>query len=215
MIAAVANCPHPPLLLDGITGRPVAEVEQLRAACVTAIEAMMSAAPTEILIIGGATPAELDKPLSVLVGRLLLARAECPLPVDQLVVPAETPTERCLGMGREAASRNARTGLLVMGDGSARRSVKAPGYLDGRAAPFDAAVERAFAGADPARLAALDADLAAELLVAGRAAWQVLAGAMIARAAGAFTATVHYAADPFGVWYPVVSWVPSIGSMSD
>jgi len=32
--------------------------------------------------------------------------------------------------------------LLVMGDGSARRSLRAPGYLDTRAAAFDAEVER-------------------------------------------------------------------------
>lgn len=208
MIAAAVNCPHPPLLLEGITGGPVAEVAELRAACLAAVDALLWSEPSEILIVGGAGPAESDKPLSVLVARLLLARAGCRLPVEQLVIAADLGTEQCLRLGREAASREARTGLLVMGDGSARRSVKAPGYLDGRAAAFDASVERAFAEADPAGLAALDAGLAAELLVAGRASWQVLAGAAMGVSDGGFAATVHYAADPFGVWYPVISWVP-------
>jgi hypothetical protein len=47
--------------------------------------------------------------------------------------------------------------------------------------------------------------LAAQLLVAGRAAWQVLAGA-VADSPG--RSRMHYSGDPFGVWYPVVSWLP-------
>jgi hypothetical protein len=40
--------------------------------------------------------------------------------------------------------------------------------------------------------------------VAGRAAWQVLAGAA---SAGAFTADLRYAAAPFEVSYYVATWV--------
>ena len=60
-----------------------------------------------------------------------------------------------------------------MGDGSARRSVSAPGYLDERAAPFDESVARAVRDGEPAALAALDPELAAELMADGRAAWLV------------------------------------------
>ena len=42
-------------------------------------------------------------------------------------------------------------GVLAMGDGSARRTAKAPGYLDDAAAPFDAAVAAALASGDAAR----------------------------------------------------------------
>ena len=41
-------------------------------------------------------------------------------------------------------------GVLAMGDGSARRTVKAPGYLDDAAGPFDAAVAAALAAGDAA-----------------------------------------------------------------
>jgi len=213
-IVGVAGCPHPPLLLTGSTGRPVAEVEQLRAACSAAIGELLAAGPSRIVLVGGARPGEQDTPLSIEVGRQLLAEADCRLPVEQLTIAADSAPADCLAAGRAlaesagpaASAESAGVGLLVMGDGSARRTLKAPGYLDERAAPFDAAVEECLASGRLAKLAELDAELAADLLVAGRAAWQVLAGAL-GEAAG--SSTLHYGGDPFGVWYPVFSWLPA------
>lgn len=207
MIVGAVSCPQPPVLLPGMTGRPVAEVETLRAACVAAVAELLAAGPERIVLIGGRANAEPGDrpPLSIEVGRLLLADYLGPL--DELVVAGDADTEHCLRLGRElAASANRPTGLLVLADGSARRGLKAPGYLDDRAAPFDAAIEAALAGGDPTGLAALDAVLAEELLVAGRAAWQVLAGATEGRR---YRAAVSYSDDPFGVWYPVSSWYPA------
>ena len=65
-------------------------------------------------------------------------------------------------------------------------------------------VTAALAAADPAALAALDPGRDQELFVAGRAAWQVLAGAA---SAGAFTADLRYAAAPFEVSYYVATWM--------
>lgn len=213
MIVGAVSCPQPPLLLPDITGRPVREVESLRAACLAAIGQLLAGGPERITLVGaraGGTPAG-RQPLSIAVGSVLLSQAGCSLPVEQLVVAEDAPTEHCLQLGRaEAARTDAATGLLVMADGSARRSLKAPGYLDDRAAPFDALVEAALRDGDPAGLAALDAELAAELLVAGRAAWQVLAGATEDQA---FTARLSYSADPFGVWYPVCTWARESGGM--
>jgi hypothetical protein len=204
-IAAVAGCPHPPLLLPGITGRPVAEVERLRAACLAAVGVLLAAEPSRVVVVGGASPDEDDKALSIVVGRLLLTEAGCRLPVEHLVVAADSPPADCLRAGRLLAAEDGRTGLLVMADGSARRTLKAPGYLDARAAPFDAGVQACLESGRLAELAELDPVLAAELLVAGRAAWQVLAGA----AGSAGRSRLHYSDDPFGVWYPVFSWVPT------
>jgi hypothetical protein len=208
-IVAVAGCPNPPLLLTGITGRPVAEVEQLRSACLAAIEVLLTAQPDRVVLVGGVGPDEDDSPdataLSIVVGRQLLAEAGCRLPVEDLVIAADSPPADCLRAGRELAAADGSTGLLVMGDGSARRSLKAPGYLDARAAEFDAGVQACLESGRLAELAELDPVLAAELLVAGRAAWQVLAGAV--EAAG--RSRLHYSGDPFGVWYPVFSWLPT------
>lgn len=213
MIAAVAGCPHPPLLLAGMTGRPVPEVERLRAACLAAIAELLAAGPSRIVLVGGARPGEHLEPLSIEVGRQLLREAGCRLPVEQLVIAADSPPADCLAAGRALAgpagaadpAGPAGIGLLVMADGSARRTLKAPGYLDQRAAPFDAGVEECLASGRLAGLAELDAELAAELLVAGRAAWQVLAGAVGGRVG---SGRLHYSDDPFGVWYPVFSWLP-------
>ncbi len=120
-------------------------------------------------------------------------------------VPFDAPTAECLAIGRELARRSRRVAMLVMGDGSARRNTKAPGYLDPRAQRYDADVAAALASADPGQLARLDPALSAELMAAGRAAWQVLAGAA---AGGQFRGQLHRVAAPYGVGYLVASWKP-------
>ncbi len=90
-----------------------------------------------------------------------------------------------------------------MGDGSACRTLKAPGYLDERAQGFDAEAARALGAADVEALAALDEELAYELKVSGRAPWQVLAGA--GAGAGLSGALLHDEA-PYGVGYYVAAW---------
>lgn len=143
-------------------------------------------------------------PASLAVGAWLLARAGWgSAPVEGLGVGEDTAPEDCLRTGRELAARDARVALLVMGDGSACRTLKAPGYLDDRAAAFDAAAARALGSADTAALAGLDPRLAAELQAAGRAPWQVLAGA--AEGAG-LDGRLLYEDAPYGVGYFVAAW---------
>ncbi|MFI5680775.1 class III extradiol dioxygenase subunit B-like domain-containing protein [Streptomyces cellulosae] len=124
-------------------------------------------------------------------------------PIEGLGVGEPLAPERCIQVGRDIAAGAERVALLVMGDASACRTLKAPGYFDERAAPFDAEVARALGTADVAALRALDADLAYELKAAGRAPWQVLAGA--AEGAG-LGGTLLYEDAPYGVGYVVASW---------
>ncbi|MER6779310.1 MULTISPECIES: hypothetical protein [unclassified Streptomyces] len=143
-------------------------------------------------------------PPSLAVGAWLLRHARWgAAPVEGLGVGEPLEAERCLEAGRGLAAREARVALLVMGDGSACRTLKAPGYLDDRAAAFDAAAARALAAADVAALRALDAELAYELKAAGRAPWQVLAGA--AEGAG-LDGRLLYEDAPYGVGYFVAAW---------
>jgi hypothetical protein len=93
-------------------------------------------------------------------------------------VGPDAPTGACAALGAELAVGAGRTALLVMGDGSARRSPKAPGHLDPRAEPFDAGVEQAVRAGRLGALLELDEALARDLMATGRPAWQVLAGAM-------------------------------------
>ncbi|MFH9864150.1 class III extradiol dioxygenase subunit B-like domain-containing protein [Streptomyces sp. NPDC017202] len=143
-------------------------------------------------------------PPSLAVGAWLLERAGwSDGPVEGLGVEESLAPGRCAEAGREIAARPGRTALLVMGDASACRTLKAPGYLDERAAPFDAEAGRALGAADIAALTALDAGLAGELKAAGRAPWQVLAGA--AQDAG-LSGTLLYEDAPYGVGYVVAAW---------
>jgi hypothetical protein len=91
---------------------------------------------------------------------------------------------------------------LVVADGTAKRTLKAPGHLDERAEGFDAAIEQALAAGDPEGLLALDEQLAAALWVQGLPALRAAAGL-----AGPWQAEVLYAGAPFGVGYVVATWV--------
>lgn len=121
------------------------------------------------------------------------------------------PAWDCAALGQQLATAAERVALLVMADGSARRSPKAPGHLDERSVPFDAEVERAIGAGDVAALLALDADLAGDLMATGRAAWQVLAGALAGHEPAC---DILYSGDPFGVAYLVASLMPVADSTS-
>jgi hypothetical protein len=147
-----------------------------------------------------ARPAGEPLPLSLGLGSRLLDEAGYAGRRELRSVSEQTPAADCAALGARLAGLAARVGLLVMADGSARRGLRAPGYLDERSAPFDAGVERAVRDGDMAALLALDPALASELMATGRAAWQVLAGAMSgSRPVG----EIRYSGDPFGVAYLV------------
>jgi hypothetical protein len=232
-LVAAAVCPHPPLLVPRFAGAAASELDGLRAACRQAIALVLGASPDEIVVVGSgprtetyatgargalgpwgvpqlialgapgsaSPPAEPELPLSITIGAWLLGVP--PRPVRGQAVAVDATPADCLALGAELAATG-RIGLLVMGDGSACRTEKAPGYLRPEAAPFDAHVAAALAAGDVAALAALDLELCDELRCAGRAPWQVLAGA--AGAGVPPRRRVHYDDAPYGVGYLVASW---------
>ncbi|HET6861172.1 MAG TPA: class III extradiol dioxygenase subunit B-like domain-containing protein [Streptomyces sp.] len=147
---------------------------------------------------------ERELPQSLAVAAWLLARTDwAGSPVRGLGVGERLAGAPCAQIGKELAVEAERVALLVMGDGSACRTLKAPGYLDARAVDFDAAAARALGAADTAALAALDEQTAYELKAAGRAPWQVLAGAAQGAELGG---TLLYDDAPYGVGYFVAAW---------
>ncbi|MDM4723220.1 class III extradiol dioxygenase subunit B-like domain-containing protein [Micromonospora sp. WMMA1363] len=151
-------------------------------------------------------------PLSLLVGAWLARRVPPPAGADDvswrmLSLAVDEPAERCAEVGRRTGTAQP-WAMLVMGDGSACRGERAPGYDDPRAAPYDAVVARALTAADTGALLDLDPELSAELKVAGRAPWQVLAGAVRAEG-GDWRGELTYDAAPHGVAYFVASWRPA------
>jgi hypothetical protein len=97
---------------------------------------------------------------------------------------------------------HAATDRLVVLNGTARRTEKAPGHLDPRAEAYDAALGAALAGPDLTALAEVDLGLGRELL-ADVDALPALTGLL----AGAGPATVDYDDAPYGVQYWVMRWV--------
>jgi hypothetical protein len=200
----------------------------LRAACAEAAGRLLRDDPAMIVVVGPATAAgewdgagRLDPavfapgpgrtgtsslplppllPLPLGLGALLLDQAGYRGPRRLLAVGQDDQAQACAALGAGLAAAAGRSALLVMADGSARRSVKAPGYLDPRAADFDAEVERAVRSGDLGALLELDQVLARDVMATGRPAWQVLAGALRGPVPAA---EVLYCDDPFGVAYLV------------
>ena len=113
------------------------------------------------------------------VGLHLLARARRDTGLRVVEVTGRQTAEALTILGRTLVG-DGPTGLVVVGSGSGRHGPDAPLADDARAPSHDARVLADLADAGPgarARLAADDADLAAELAVRGWAPWQVLLGA--------------------------------------
>ncbi|MBO0803814.1 MAG: hypothetical protein J2P25_12170 [Nocardiopsaceae bacterium] len=228
MIARAVVCPSPPLLAEDLTGRATV-LPDLAGACADAVARLLASGPEVVTVVGGGPAtqpwdpgARLDLaaygpgasgapgsrapglrapglPLALGIGAKLLDDAGYAGPRQLQAVDEHATPDDCLNLGVALADDPFRTGLLVVGDGSARRDPKAPGHLDERAAPFDAAVEQALRDGDMLALADLDPRLARELMATGRAAWQVLAGAFESPP----PADILYADAPFGVFYLV------------
>jgi hypothetical protein len=220
VLVAAAVCPHPPLLVPEIGVGLGAEVDDLRQQCAQAVRGLCDTEVDRLFVVGAAVGPPAGSftpwapgsgveqvlvdvpeplPLPLLVGGYLTRG----LPRSFVVVDADTEPADCLDLGRDLAGAAERVALLVMGDGSARHDVKAPGYVDPRSAGWDEEVQRAFAGGDLAGLSALDPALGADLMCSGGAPWQVLAGA-----AGKSPVHTEFAASTilFGVGYFVARW---------
>ncbi|KZM75186.1 hypothetical protein [Nocardia terpenica] len=153
-------------------------------------------------------------PLSVLIGGWVRGRVAPGVQARARVVAGDAGVEHCFAVGAklrgELDAEGADNGVLVVADGAATLSIKAPGYLDPRAAGVQDGIDRALAAGDRAALAELDSGLCAELEVSGRAAYQVLAGLFEADERDPSVET-RYAAAPFGVGYQVSVWRPGGG----
>jgi aromatic ring-opening dioxygenase LigB subunit len=158
----------------------------------------------------GAGPPDPELPLPLLVAGWAAGETGRAPRIRGELVADDAPTAECLRLGRELAAEadtaDGRVGLLIVGDGAATHTEKAPGHLDERAGPFDAGIAKALEHGDPAPLVALDPGLAAELWAAGRAPWQVLAGAADDRD---WHGELLYSAAPYGVAYHVAVWTPA------
>jgi hypothetical protein len=202
MRAAVV--PMTPLLLVGESGLadPLADLRKIAVETVAdladGLDSLSVLVPTGIV----GAPADYRRPsgrpgsgsLGAQVAAELLAAAEVAVPTEVVLIaePVSGPPLTCIE-GH---------GLLVLGDGTARRSQAAPGHIDDRSFAFDDLLADALASGDGRALAGLDQELAAELMVTGRHTFTAL-GRAIPEADGA---ELRYRDDPFGMSYFVALW---------
>jgi hypothetical protein len=214
MLVAAAVLPHAPVLVPALAAGAAAEADDVRARCLEAVGAVARARPHLTFVVGvdGGVHARSFAPWGV--AEQVEVPEPLPLPLlvgawfttgsarSFVVVDDDLDAGECAALGAEIAESAARVGLVVMGDGSARHSEKAPGYLDARAAAYDDQIAASLRTADVRTLLELDPVLSRELLVAGRAPWQVLAGAASGREWQANATT----SVPYGVAYHVAVW---------
>jgi hypothetical protein len=227
VITVAALVSHPPLLLRDLVGAedPVAD---LRAAALDAVRALAGAAD-RVVVVGpaeedhewdvtaavdarrfggpGERPCRPGLPLSLGVGARLLQEGGWTGSVALRSITGDVAAAELDALVGSVAQRPGRTGLLLLGDGSARRGPKAPGYVDERAFGWDDAVAAALADGDAATLAGLDVRLAEELMAHGAPVFRLLGavGLRCGPAAAARTA-LTYRGDPYGVTYYTALW---------
>lgn len=229
MIVAAAFVPSTPLLVPAVASGAAAELDDLRRACTAALSAACAAAPEQVVVVGAgrhdavhvtgtgtfrgfgvdldvpldpAHPHASELPLALSVGAWLLAQVGWPGDRRALELdPAGDP--RSAGADLALASTR-RTALLVVADGSAARTEKAPaGHHPGSAA-FDAAVAAALRSGDPATLASIDRALASEVSSGGWPAWAAAAAALDQ---AEYDAELLAEDAPYGVGYLVATWM--------
>ncbi|MEO7071015.1 MAG: hypothetical protein ABI131_11050 [Nostocoides sp.] len=188
--AAAVFVPSSPMLLPEYVGLddPIADI---RRDVVRAIADSLAGVDSVVILADHRAPAVggwTGEPLGVRVGRHLLDLAGWEGPVH-----ADTSHYWTAG-----------TLYVVVGDGSARRSEKAPGHLDERSLALDAIIVAALESADTATLLGLDPSLCDELMVAGAPALRQAAHGLCDRPD--LTGELLWEGDPWGVQYWIARW---------
>ncbi|CAB4890565.1 MAG: hypothetical protein F2923_05630 [Actinobacteria bacterium] len=144
-------------------------------------------------------------PQVLTIAAAVLAGANWTGSVVGLEVAPDSNTQQREVLGREVAAKAAElnTLVVVVGDGSATRTEKAPGYVQPDAASFDEAMARAINEADTHAILDVDQEQADRLWCRGIPAWQV-----VAHAVDPMEGALILESAPFGVNYLVASWRP-------
>lgn len=198
-----AVVPMTPLLVRSESGLadPVAD---LRAAAVSAVRELAGGCDSLVALCPAGIVGAPDDyrwpsgrpgsgPLSVQIAHHLLDLAAVPHEVAEVVA-----RDASNGVSKAQLGR---AGLLVLGDGTARRGQAAPGFIDERSFAFDDLLAAALGSGDGSALAGLDQQLAEELMVTGRQTFADL-GRLIPTADG----DLRWRGDPFGMTYFVATW---------
>lgn len=216
---SVVFCPSSPLLAAGALVGDVAEMETVRAETLAAVRRLADDAPARVVVLGSDAP---QGPTDERAGGSL-----APHGIDVTAGGPDVGLGLAHTVGAWLLDQAGWTGsrayvhelhasdlddaaVLVVADGSAKRTEGAPGHLDDRAEPFDATIAAALADGDADALGGIDFELADSLWCAGARAWRTVGDAVSARlhatdgAAG--EARLHLDDAPLGVGWFVAEW---------
>jgi hypothetical protein len=216
------------MLVPDVAVGAAGELAALRDTALDAVRVITAAAPERVVIVGAgtrttehehatgslrglgvATDVALGSggeplPLALTLGTWLLQDAAFDGELRALELDPYAATSELDRVGRDLADGRAATALIVVADGSASRTDRAPASFHPEAEPFDADVSAALAAGEPRRLATLDRDRAAAVAAQGWPAWHVAA---VAAAHADYDAVLLADLAPYGVGYFVATWL--------
>jgi len=221
VITAVAFVPSTPMMIPVVAAGAADELGEMRQIAITTVADVIAGANNVVIVAGGASTRLIDSGVGTMrgfgvpldlhlgdggntaiglagtIGLWLVEQAGWQGPVAVLEVAGQVGAE-----SQRVAQEPGATALVVVGDGSAARTEKAPGYLHPDAEAFDSELEAALVAADLAALTA-DSNRADAVMASGVDAWRAAANAV---ADTAIQAQVNYAEAPHGVGYFIASW---------
>jgi hypothetical protein len=217
-VTSVGFIPAAPLLVPAIAGGSAGLDDDLRRACFAVAKRLTADAPPEVVVVAPTQPTgEWDESRTWDFVGFGVPRSG---PVDRPRLPWSlgigawlldevgwSGSRRYVGVDDAAMADEQAAGdvaVLAIGDGSARRTEKAPGHLDVRAEPYDNEIARLLASGDAVGLATVDRELGDELMCAGRPVWRWLGSLIGTRNVESAELLVHAA--PYGVGYFVAEW---------
>lgn len=221
MLVAVAVVPQTPLLVPEIAAGAAGELDALRTAAVDAVRDVTAGADQVVVLAPGPRSASYGEVpadfrafgyqgADEAAGDDSPVRPGSALPLGAWLLDAAGVTLARSFQETDGAAvdvpANGRTALVVLADGSAKRDATAPGYVDERAVPYDAAIATALAAGDVDALATLDCGLAADLWASGVPALVSLASTTQATGSAVAASYLHHESAPYGVAYWVATW---------
>ena len=200
--------PASPALVPAISGR-APELDEVRAAARSAVQQLLATRPGRVLVVADA-PEDADETSTLDLRPYGVSTAQVasgPVPVA-FATAAWLLDDAGWGGRRAYAGPGRATGagddaVLVVADGTACRSERAPGHLDPRAEGVDARLSTALASGDLRVLDDLDHVTVRELMIGGLPA---LAWLRAVTAHHEVTARLLYRGAPLGVGLWVAQW---------
>ncbi|MDA8434855.1 MAG: hypothetical protein M0Z98_02585 [Actinomycetales bacterium] len=233
MITGAAFVPSTPMLVPAVASGAAAELADVRDASLAAVRRVLASGAERVVVLGAgrevrthfsgtgslrglgvdldvpldpAAPGGEPLPLALTIGAWLLAQAGWPGDRAALELDPGAGSATIASVATALANQTPRSALLVVADGSAARSERAPASLHPDAEAFDADVAAALASGHPHRLAEVDRDRAAAVSAQGWPAWHAAAVALAVGQDAPYDAEVLADVAPYGVGYLVAAW---------